>query len=383
MPMDGSILIGGKVEKYHFVVIGGGVIGSAIAYGLAKHSSNVGLMDEGDVAFRAARGNFGLVWFQGKGHNMPFYSHWTRRAIGLWPRFATELKEETGIDISYKQSGGLHVCFDEKSFAERKALLKKMAQESLKEGPVYDFVEGKDLAELMPGAHPEIAGASYCPIDGTCNPLKLLQALISGFQKRGGRFQPRKKVVAIKRQDGCYKLTLEDNTTIITERLVLAAGLGTKKLAKLLGLECSIYSQRGQILVTEKVEPTMPIPADHLRQCNEGTFLCGASHENVGDDEGTDLRVTSRIANDAVSTIPSLKKIKVIRSWGSLRILTPDGAPIYEAFPQAPGVYMAIGHSGVTMAAIHAKELAKHFVDGVLPRALSVMEEGRFHVQKA
>jgi glycine/D-amino acid oxidase-like deaminating enzyme len=66
-----------KVGESDVLVVGGGVVGTAIAYGLARAGERVALLDEGDDAFRAARGNFGLVWVQGKGAGTPPYARWT------------------------------------------------------------------------------------------------------------------------------------------------------------------------------------------------------------------------------------------------------------------------------------------------------------------
>ena len=79
-------------------VIGGGLVGAAVAWGLARAGTRVVVLDEGDVAFRASRGNFALVWVQGKGLGMPEYSAWTKRSSDLWGEFARELKEQTGLD---------------------------------------------------------------------------------------------------------------------------------------------------------------------------------------------------------------------------------------------------------------------------------------------
>ncbi len=84
------------VPRSDFAVIGGGMVGAALAYGLARQGAEVVLLDEGDSAFRAARGNFGLIWVQGKGVDMPAYANWTRRSADLWPEFAAELESETG-----------------------------------------------------------------------------------------------------------------------------------------------------------------------------------------------------------------------------------------------------------------------------------------------
>ena len=74
------------MQRYDAIVIGGGLVGSAIAYGLVRAGLGTALLDEGDVAFRASRGNFGLVWVQSKGDGAPHYQRWTRRSADEWPR---------------------------------------------------------------------------------------------------------------------------------------------------------------------------------------------------------------------------------------------------------------------------------------------------------
>ena len=78
------------------IVIGGGIVGASVAYGLARKGRSALLLDEGDDAFRAARGNFGLVWVQGKGPGAPHYARWTMRSAADWPALARDLADETG-----------------------------------------------------------------------------------------------------------------------------------------------------------------------------------------------------------------------------------------------------------------------------------------------
>src|ERR1700739_140377 len=96
--------------SYDLIVIGGGLVGGAIAWGAARHGASVALIDQGDIAFRAARGNFGLVWVQSKGAGMPAYAHWTRTSAELWPQLSGALAESAGIDVALKQNGGPGFC---------------------------------------------------------------------------------------------------------------------------------------------------------------------------------------------------------------------------------------------------------------------------------
>jgi hydrogen cyanide synthase HcnC len=108
------------------VVIGGGLVGGAIAWGAQAVGAEVVLLDEGDIAFRAARGNFGLVWVQSKGAGMPPYAHWTRLSASLWPDLAGRL----GTDTALHQPGGLAFCLSDQEYEERESLLRRMHNES-------------------------------------------------------------------------------------------------------------------------------------------------------------------------------------------------------------------------------------------------------------
>src|SRR5690242_17555241 len=101
------------MRRFDAIVVGGGLVGTAIAYGLARAGLAVALLDEGDTAYRASRGNFGLVWVQTKGRGAPHYQRWTRASAAAWPQLAGELEERTGIEIGLQQAGGLQLCLSE------------------------------------------------------------------------------------------------------------------------------------------------------------------------------------------------------------------------------------------------------------------------------
>ena len=165
------------MSSFDSIVIGGGLVGSAVAYGLARRGLKVALLDEGDVAFRASRGNFGLVWVQSKGLGVPEYQRWTRQSSVLWDDLSVELRQETGIDTQHEHRGGIHVCITEKDFADRKKYMEQLHLESGETKFEYDMLDHAELKKLMPEIGPEIAGASYTPYDGAANPLYLLRSL--------------------------------------------------------------------------------------------------------------------------------------------------------------------------------------------------------------
>ena len=180
------------MRAYDLIVIGGGLVGGAVAWGAARLGASVALLDEGDVAFRAARGNFGLVWVQSKGAGMPPYAHWTRRSAELWPELAGSLAEATGVDVALRQNGGLAFCFSEAEYQAREALIARMHNES---GGIGTRMIGRaELRAMVPGIGDGVVGAAFCPVDGHANPLKLLRSLQSGLAGLGG---PPPPVVAV------------------------------------------------------------------------------------------------------------------------------------------------------------------------------------------
>src|SRR5271167_4409593 len=115
-----------KERDYDFAVIGGGLVGSAIALGLARIGQGVAVLDEGDVAYRASRGNFALVWLQSKGLGMPEYAAWTKRSSDAWAGLASALKDETAIDVAHQRPGGLTLSLSDDEHERRIALMKRL-----------------------------------------------------------------------------------------------------------------------------------------------------------------------------------------------------------------------------------------------------------------
>src|ERR1700749_544896 len=115
----------GSMQRYDAIVIGGGLVGSAIAYGLANAGLKPALIDEGDVAFRASRGNFGLVWVQSKGLGAPHYQRWTRLSAEEWPALAAELGARTGINVGLQQPGGVQLCLSGQELDQRRETMER------------------------------------------------------------------------------------------------------------------------------------------------------------------------------------------------------------------------------------------------------------------
>lgn len=367
---------------YDVVVVGGGIVGSAIAHGLTGRGLRLAVLDEGDRALRAARTNFGLVWVQSKGDGLPAYMRWTRRSADRWPAFAAALRERTGVDTEYRHDGGLTYCLGEADFeAQRQKVARLRAQ-----ADVFgtEMVDRAALERLLPGVRlgPDVTGASYCPHDGHCNPLLLLRALHASLKLAGVHYRPEAPATAIARRGNRFVIGTREGV-VEAGKVVLAAGHGTPALAQSLGLPAPIRAERGQILVTERFRPFLRLPGSGIRQTADGTVLVGSSKEKVGLDDGTSVAVGGRMAARAIRVLPELARARLNRTWGGIRVLTPDNHPVYAESETCPGAFVAICHSGVTLAGVHATDFAEAIAAGALGEALAPFHPRRFHVPEA
>jgi len=360
------------------IVVGGGLVGSAIAYGLGREGLKVAVLDEGDVAFRASRGNFGLVWVQSKGPGFPEYQRWTRSSSELWLDLADELRAGTGIDVGHSRPGGVTICLTEDELARRVRLMQDMqAQHAGDIGFEYRVLDRGELKELVPGVGPKVLGATWTPYDGHCSPLYLLRALHAGIAQFGGRYLPEAKIETVRAAPGRFSVEARGER-FEAPRLVLAAGLGSKALAPQLGLNVPVEPLRGQIIVTERVERLLRMPTLIIRQTEEGSFMIGESQEKCGFDDQSGIDVVRRLAARAVDTFPFLAGVRMVRTWAALRVMSPDGFPVYEQSEAFPGAFSATCHSGVTLAAAHALRYAKFVAQGALPSELAPFHSRRF-----
>ncbi|WP_176086383.1 FAD-dependent oxidoreductase [Martelella sp. HB161492] len=366
-----------NVSAADTLVVGGGLVGAALAYGLARAGERVTVLDEGDIALRASRGNFGLVWVQSKGEKMPEYARWTRRSADLWPEFSEELAAATGIAPDYHKPGGLQFLFSEEEVETRKAHIARMHNVNGAAGYGAEIIDRTELLKLVPGLGPAVVAASYCPHDGHASPLRLLRGLHTDIAGHGVRYVSDSKVEAVERDGSGFRVTTAKGT-FRGAKVVLAAGHGNKWLGPSVGLNVPLVPEKGQILVTERLKPLLPMPTHILRQTEEGTVMLGDSHENTGYSTESGMPELTRIARDAVKTLPVLAKARIIRSWAAVRVLSPDGFPIYQQSESHPGAFSINCHSGVTLAGVHAKVLAPMLAKGALDPDMDVFSARRF-----
>lgn len=370
--------------QFDVIIVGGGMVGAAIGYGLAGGKRRILMLDGADTDYRAAKANFGLVWAHGKGMRDPDYQRLSLNAAKTWPAFASQLEEESGISLDYEQKGGLNFCLSDDEFEARAKAMDAWNRQTPELAPSAHMLDRAELLRRFPTMKlgKAVVGASFGEFDGHANPLRLLAAMHKAFMGRGGQLQSNRPVTHIRRLSGGGFEVHAGDYKAQCERIVVAAGLGCAALGPMVGLNVPIRPQRGQLLVTERLAPLLPIPASGLRQTAEGTVMIGVTQEEVGFDLATTTEGAARITRKALKILPELAQAKLVRQWSCLRIMTPDGNPVYARSLTHPGAEIATCHSGVTLASFHANEYAKVFDAKSIPADLEIFHYGRFDLQK-
>ena len=361
-----------------FAIIGGGIVGLSVAHGLLKQGCSVICIDGSDTDFRASRGNFGLVWVQGKGIRTPFYAAWTQNAARIYPDFVSELSQETGVQINYNQAGGYEYFTDPQTLSQRMDEYKQL-KKALNDDYPYEFLSSSQIRAAEPMIGGETIGASFYPYDGHLNPLQLLKALASYCQKKGLSHYLGEELKTADKKEGVFRIVTKKGLTISANKVVISAGLGAKKIGPLFGFLGLVSPQRGQILVTEKISPILNRPSVTIRQVDEGAIQIGDSQEQAGFNDNETQAQMSRIARNAIKVMPKLAQLRLVRAWGSLRVMSPDGLPIYHQSHTMPGAFLITCHSGITLAATHSTNLSLWLTGHKNAPELSRFSEDRFH----
>ncbi len=373
------------MESADIIVIGGGLSGSAVALGLVRlGGGKVLLFDEQLPSQRLSRGNFGLTWYMCKGGSSPVYAKWCRMATEQWPAFAAELEEESGYDLELEWTGGAVHAVGEEQFAAYEQSVQSLRETCKQAGLDYPvrMIRREEFAGMIPHLPigEAVTGFMYAADQGHVNPLKLLGALRAEFQKRGGRYFCGKSVTAIQPATAGSCVVLADGERFPCAKVVIAAGHGTNKLLAPLGERLPIYPQRGQLLVTERHPRLLDIPILAVRQTPDGTFVIGLSTEETGHDSQVTMEAMKNQAANAITLFPSLARLNWVRAWGAVRVMTPDGAPIYSRLRDYPAITAIALHSAVSLAPLKISAIAPWILGVKETEQISSFSNGRFHV---
>ncbi len=328
------------------VVIGGGIIGCATAYNLARLGlKKVVLVEEKYLASGATgRCGAGVRMQWGTEPNCIL----SRDSIRTLETLEEEL--EYSGSIEFHQGGYLLLAYTEKMV--RQFRINMELQHEL--GIPSRWVTPEEAKEIVPIINTDgLLGATFCPKDGHCNPFKTVDAYAQAALRLGVEILTYTKVTGLKKE-GARIAEVQTTAGRIESSLVIAcAGAYTRELGLQVGIDLPIHPERHQILVTEPVEPLlvpMVMSFHHGIYCQQvphGGFVMGLGDPKEAKDFNSDStwHFLHEMAAKITDILPAIKEIRVIRQWAGLYDLTPDKTQILGA-TDVPGFFVAAGFSG-------------------------------------
>ncbi len=332
-------------NTYDVIIIGGGVIGSAISYELAKLGITDVVVLEKSYFASGSTGRCGAGVRQQWG--LKFNALLAKKSVEI---FET-LSDELGMDIEFRQGGYLVLAHTEKQveqFEKNIAL-----QNSL--GIPSRFVSKQEAKEICPPINTDaFIAATYCPTDGHANPFLTNYAYIRAGERLGVECRRYTEVVDIIVENGAVKgVVLANGDKLYAPVVVNAAGPWSREVAQMAGVDIPTHSERHQILVTEPLAPlfdTMVISFQigiYVQQVPHGSFVMGIGEkEQPSHDISSTWQFLEHITHELLNILPIMAKVRVVRQWAGSYNKTPDAAPILGEHPQVKGFFLAVGFSG-------------------------------------
>jgi sarcosine oxidase subunit beta len=332
------------------VIVGGGIMGLALAYELARRGvRDVLVLERGYLNAGASGRNGGGVRAQ---WSTPPMIRLARRSIEICARFAVEM----GVNVWFRRGGYLFLA----QTAEQVARLERNAALHRREGLRTEILSPAQALRIVPQLDASrFLAASYNPDDGVVFPWPFLWGYAAKAAELGATVRTFTNVLGFEWDQRRVTTVVTDRGRVGCERVVVAAGAWSKQVAALADVALPSRPVRHEILVTEPLKPWLdPLVSVlgtglYFSQSLRGEIVGGmgdlAEPEGLGD--GSTLRFLARFARAAVATAPLLAGVKVVRQWAGCYDVTPDNNPLlgpagYENFHQLSGF---VGH-GFMMA---------------------------------
>lgn len=359
------------------VVIGGGVIGTAVAYYAAKAGRKVVLLEKDHIAAGTSGACDGFIIMQSK--NPGPHLELAMASAALYRGLA----EELDYPIEYEPKGGMIVIENE----IQAALIKDHVAKQAVSGLAVEILAADEARRREPALAPDLWGATYCAADAQVNPIRVAQGFSRAARRLGAEIRAGTEATGLLADRGRVVGVTTAAGDIYCEYAVVAAGVWTPEIVRPLGLDLPIKPRRGQILVTEPLPPTIrhvllcacylvakyrPQDLDPAQRHNrlgvglaieqtaDGGLLIGSTREFAGFDRATTLAGLEAVAAHARRILPGLAGVNIIRAFAGLRPYTPDGLPILGPAEGIPGLVIAAGHEGdgIALAPVTGQRIA-------------------------
>lgn len=329
------------------VIVGGGIIGCATAYYLAKQGVTDVVVVERDFLASGSTGRCGAGVRQQWGLKMNILL--AKESIKAFETLNEEL--DTGLDIEFKQQGYLMLAYTEKMVEQYK---KNVALQQSLDVPAR-LISPAEAREIVPYLNTDgLLAATFCPTDGHINPFTTTNSYAIAARRLGVRIMTGTEVTGIEVKDGRVVAVVTSAGKIHTNAVLNASGGYSREVAAMAGVDLPTYPERHQILVTEPVAPIqgpMVISLHHGFYCQQtphGSFIMGFGDPNELKEHvvSSTWHFMEEMAAKVLPVLPPLAQLRVVRQWAGLYNMSPDAQPILGEAPACRGFYNAVGFSG-------------------------------------
>ena len=371
------------VKKLRIVVVGAGIVGASIAYHLSRRKDVAVTVLERDELCAGASGH-SFAWLNSFGKDPVSYHHFNRRSMDIWDRFARRL----GMDLDLHWGGELRW----ESTPERAGALQQRIKQLQAWGYPIRIISSDELRELEPGLSPgPVTTASFSEIDGRVDPLKVIEACLQRACESGTVVHTQTPVTELC-LDGEGKIEAVNTPSgeISCDVVVLANGTAVTELAATAGVHIPQQYSPGVVIRTDPQPPILhnvsvlhlpPIDEDrheiHLRQSADGTLAIGqGSQESVDRDDSQEH--AEALLSRAAHYLPALAGARANPTPVGYRPMPIDELPVLGFCNAAPNLYIALMHSGVTLAPLVGELGTIEIVDGARVEMLAPYRPERF-----
>lgn len=367
-------------KKADVVIIGGGVNGTAIAYRLAKAGMDVVVVEKKYLS-SGATGKCGAGIRQ----------QWSTRentelSIQSVRMFET-LSDELKMDIEFRQGGYLIINHDEKELKQSEKNVEM--QRSL--GLDVSIIEPSMIPDIVPVLDVKgmkAVGATFCPTDGHANPFLTTFAFANAARKHGATIYTHTLVEDITINENRIASVETSKGSIKTSWVVDAAGVFSKDIASLVGIDVPNKAYRKEVLATERLQPMFQAmvisfkDGVYFSQQQEGQIVGGIPipEEKIGYHTMPTFSFLQHMSQTLTRYVPLLEQVNMLRHWTGFYDVTPDARPILGEDIKVKGFVHCHGFSGhgFMLSPMVSKILAEYITDGKVSPVLERLTLERF-----
>ena len=370
----------GSERSADVVVIGGGLIGCALARELARRGARTVLVERAELAGEASRAAAGMVAPQAETERPGPLLPLALESRRLYPDWVESLEAESGLDVEYREDGILYVALgagDARVLSARAAWQRRLGLRAVRLDP-------REARRLAPVVAPHIRLAIHFPDDHRVNNERLSIAAGIAARRAGVVVRERTRASAIRARSGRVSAVVTDHGAIATPVAVNAAGAWAGQVGLPVGVrELPVFPVRGQMLVLRGPPGALALPLysrhAYLVPRLDGRVLLGSTRERAGFDKRVTMGAAAALLGAAAAVAPGLAGLSVERTYAGLRPGTPDELPILGPARDLPGLFCAAGlyRSGILLAPATAAALADLILDGATALPLRGLGPGR------